>query len=143
MSASNYLEEQVLNHVFRTDTFSKPSTIALALLTTGPADTDTGTFTSGTGVEVTNANNYARVSLTQADASWTDPDGVGQVANVSDISFNVTTGSWGTVTSVAIVTSATYDAGEVLFYGNLDTPATFLIGNQPYFSSGNIVITAD
>ena len=41
-SMSDYLESGVINHIFRNDTFSKPSNISVALLSSLADDSDTG-----------------------------------------------------------------------------------------------------
>ena len=41
MSAmSNYLEDQLVKHLFRTGSFTKPTVIAVALCTSAPTDSD-------------------------------------------------------------------------------------------------------
>lgn len=95
---SNYLEDTLIGHLFRTATFSKPTAIAIALLTTNTDDAGTGTFSTGTGTEVTNAGAYARVSRNPLDANWTaTAGGDGQTDNAAAITFAQATGSWGTV----------------------------------------------
>ena len=51
---SDYLENKLLDFIFRTSSFSKPSTIAVALCTSAPDDTSTG----ATIAEVPNSGNY-------------------------------------------------------------------------------------
>jgi hypothetical protein len=70
MSAiSDYLEKKLLNFLFRSGTFDKPTNISIALLNSVPKDNDTGatmdevpsTRTNDAGAEV--STQYARVSL--------------------------------------------------------------------------------
>lgn len=139
---SDYLEGQLIAHIFRTNTFAKPSVLAIALLTTGAADGDSGQFTSGTGVEVTDANAYARVARNPADANWTAPTGGdGQTDNAAAITFTQATGSWGSVGDMAIVDSATHNAGNMLFYSAVDTPRSIDNGDTAEFAAGAITVT--
>ena len=142
MSAfSDYLEGKLIDHIFRTGSFTKPTTLAIALLTTGAVDSDTGAF-GGTGVEVPNANGYARQTLNPLDANWAAPSGGnGQTSNVSPIEFPPATGSWGTIVGVAILDNATYGAGNVLFYGTLSTTKTVSNGDTFKFDPGDLVVT--
>lgn len=114
-AASNYLESGVLSHVFRTDTFSKPSTIALALCSNAPTDDSLE--------EVANAGGYARQSLTQADANWSYQQigGSGVVYNNDVVEFPQATASWGYVSGAAVVDSATYGEGNMLYRGSIGT----------------------
>ena len=117
---SDYLEGELINHVFRTASYPKPATIAIALCTAAPVDSDTG----ATIPEVANSFAYARVAFGPANANWSAPiAGDGTTRNVTAITFpQASGGSWGTITHVAFVDSATYGAGNMLFYGTLTTP---------------------
>lgn len=139
---SDYLENNLVAHIFRTSSFSKPSVLAIALLTTGAADSDSGAFTTGTGVEVTNANAYARETNNPLDANWTAPTGGdGQTDNASAITFTQATGSWGSVSDMAIVDSATWNAGNMLFYSSVDTTRAIDNGDTAEFAAGAITVT--
>lgn len=70
MSAiSDYLEDKILNFLFRAGTFTKPTNISIALLNTVPKDNDTGATMDEVADSITNNANisiptqYARVSL--------------------------------------------------------------------------------
>lgn len=138
-AASNYLEEALLNHLFRTTTYTQPTVLAIALCTATPGETDTGS----TITEVANSNNYSRQTLNPADANWTDPSAgtQGETDNASAITFGPASGSWGTITSFAICDSATYGAGNMLIYGDLDASKAIGNGDSFSFSTGNLNIT--
>lgn len=80
MSAlSDYLESKLLNHIFRQETFPKPSSIAVALTSSVPLDSDTGStipeLPSGVARgENYITTNYKRVNLsnpsTVGDTTW-------------------------------------------------------------------------
>lgn len=131
MSKSNYLEESIINHIYRTATFGKPASIYVALFTDDPGETG--------GTEVTGGN-YARAELANSDANWADPTGTGQTSNSSVITFPAPSADWGQVQGFA-----TYDAptgGNMLHSGLLGTPKTVNNGDPaPTFAAGALVIT--
>ncbi|MBI1347251.1 hypothetical protein GC163_13300 [bacterium] len=141
MSFSNYLETNLLDHIFGTDSWSKPSEIAICALTTNAIDGDTGQFSTGTGVEVADSNAYARVQLDASDSNWTVT--TGQVVNAVDITFPQATGSWGTVVAIAVTDDATHDSGNLLAYAALDTSKTIDDGDVLQVPAGSLVITLD
>ena len=118
MSFSNYTEENVLDALFRTDAFVKPTELWVALLTAAPDDTSTGNFSISQGTEVSGGS-YVRIQLDPADSNWTDPSGVGYTQNNAVISFPKATASWGTITHVAIVDDET--TGNVIAWTALTT----------------------
>jgi hypothetical protein len=139
---SNYLEDELIKHLFRTGSFTKPTTIAIALLTTGAAEGDTGQFSTGTGVEVVTGSAYARQARNPLDANWTATDGGdGQTDNAAAITFPQATGSWGTVSDMAIVDSSTFDSGNMLFYSPVDTGRAIDNGDTAEFAIGAITVT--
>lgn len=119
---SDYLELQILTHIFRTGSFTKPTTIAIALFTAAPSD-------SGGGTEVTGGS-YARVAVNPLDANWSLPGAAGLTDNVGVITFPTATAAWGTVTHIGIFDATT--AGNLLFHGALTASKT--VGNGDTFS---------
>lgn len=120
MSMTNYLESGVLNHLFRTATFAKPTTIAIGLTADVPLETDTG----GSNTEVANAGSYARVDVgAPVDTDWDfvdqGPGASGHTQNTAVITFPQATANWGMVSGVIITDNATYGAGNVLMFGKL------------------------
>ena len=112
MSFSNYLENKLLDHVFGGNAFTAPSTLYVALLTSAPDDATTGATMSevsgyGTG--------YHRVSATFS-VSGTAPT---QAQNTAHLNWSAT-GSWGTVSHVAVMDGNTLNQGNILAYTNLE-----------------------
>lgn len=139
---SDYLEDSLVDHIFRTSSWSKPSVLAMALLTTNAIDGDSGTFSTGTGVEVPDAGAYAREARNPADANWAAATGGGgQTSNVAEITFTTATASWGSVAAVAIVDDASFDSGNMLFYSEVGTPRTIDSGDTAEFAIGAITVT--
>lgn len=134
---SNYLEGQLLNHIFRSSTFNKPSVLAIALVTVAIIDSDTGS----TITEVANANGYVRQVLNPSDSNWSDASGGdGTTDNLANINFPIATGSWGTIVGLAILDNSTYGAGNILFFGNLSADKTINNGDIFAISIGDLGI---
>lgn len=142
-SFSDYAESGVLSHLFRTDTFTKPSAIGVALCSNVPVDADTGALS--TGHEVANAGSYTRQALNPLDANWsfTYTNGSGSVSNASAITYTAASADWGWVSGVAICDSTSYGGGKMLVGGALATPKLVGNGDQFKFNIGDIVINLD
>lgn len=112
MPMSDYLEEKVLNHIFRKTAYTPPDEIYVALYTSDPTDADVGVEVSG--------GSYARQLVT-----FTEPvqvGGRGTIKNTEDVAFPAATASWGTVTHVGIRDAAS--GGNLLYHGELPIPKT-------------------
>lgn len=141
---SDYLENKLIDQIFRGQAFSFPTTLYVGLLTAAPSDTGGGTEVSG--------GSYARVGIaaslanwagTQAAASTVASSGAsGTTSNNSAITFPAPTANWGSVTSFGI-----YDAvsgGNLLFWGTLTTAKTVNNGDAaPAFSAAALSIQID
>ena len=139
-SMTNYLEGQLIAHIFRTSSFTKPGAIAIALSTSAGLDTVTGASMS----EVANSNNYSRVLVSPGDSNWAAPvANNGTTSNVGAITFPQASGSWGTVNSVVVVDSATYGAGNALFYGVLAVAKAVTSGDTFSFAAAALTIQLD
>lgn len=142
-AASNYLESGLLNHVLRGSTYSKPSTVAVALTTDIPVDTQTGVTIN----EVANSNAYARVDLgAPADADWDFMDqvnGSGHLENTAAVSFTTATGDWGMVSGVCLIDNATHGAGNLLFHAALSTARDVKSGDTFEFAIGALDVYLD
>lgn len=124
---SDYLENEVIKHIFRTGSFTKPATIYIGLYTTNPTDAGGGTEVSG--------NNYGRVQVGPSDATWAATSGTdGATSNVSAVNFPTPSGSWGTVTGFGIFDAVS--AGNLLLWSPLDTNQVIGSGNAVSFAAG-------
>lgn len=138
---TNYLENQIADHVFRGATFAKPSALHVALFTAAPSD-------AGGGTEVTGGS-YARVARNPSNANWNGTHGNttgassgtgGNVDNAAAITFPPPTANWGIATHWAIFDAAS--GGNMLFHGALSVPKTINNGDPaPAFNSGELDIT--
>jgi hypothetical protein len=131
-SKSNYLENEVLDHVLGGGDYTRPATVYLALFTTAPTD-------AGGGVEVSGGS-YARASVTNNATNF--PAAVdGEKTNGIDITFATATASWGTVVAFGIFDASV--AGNLLYWGDLDSSRAIDTDDTAFFRAGSLVITED
>ena len=141
-AASNYLENKLIDHIFRGQTFTKPTSLWIGLCTAAPSDSSIGTEVTG--------NNYARVEISCSLANWVASQGVtsplaassgtgGATSNGSTITFPTPSGEWGTVTHWVICDAAT--SGNVLFYGALAASKLIQSGDDVAFVANAIQVT--
>lgn len=157
MSAmSDYLESKLIDHIFRDDAYTEPTTIAIALCGANPTDAGTtlGSVEMGT-VNGTTATGYARVEVARGTTNWTasvagSGVGTGSTKNSGTIAFATATANWvnngGTeaaVTHAAVMDHATYGSANMLFYGTLSVGKTVNTGDVFQFSPNNFTIQLD
>ena len=98
---SNPLVVDIVDHLFRTDTWTAPTALYLALFTTNPdANGDGGVEVSGSG--------YARVACGPGTTWWSEPIEVGnatQSSNAQTLRFPQPAANWGTVTGIGLMDS--------------------------------------
>ena len=133
MSASNYLELKILDHILGDGAYESP-TAYIALCTADPTDAGTGADMS----EVADAGSYARIT-TDAD-NWAAAT-AGSKANAEALTFPEATGAWGTVTHFAIVDSGTHGEGNLLVSGALTASKAIASGDTPRFAIGDLTIS--
>lgn len=124
---SNYLENALINHVFRNTAYTDPASVYIALFTSDPTDADVGTEVSG--------GSYAREQLT---AGFSAPSN-GACENSALIEFAQATAVWGLITHIGI-----YDAlsgGNLLFYGALTASQQVDTGDIFKIAAGDLDIS--
>lgn len=128
---SDYLENALINHIFRNTDFNRPATIYVALFTSDPGDDGSGTEVSG--------NDYVRMGVdTGAGSEWDAASG-GATANTGEVAFPEASGSWGTITHVGL-----YDAetnGNLLFHGALAVNKPIGSGDIFRFNAGDLDVS--
>lgn len=134
---SDYLEGELIKHIFRTGSFTKPTVLGVAL---GTAGSD-ASFT-----ELAATGSYARVACNPLDGNWAAISGNnGTTSNVSAITFPAPTANWNG--GSAITHFAIYDAtsaGNMLFYGTLTASKIVQNGDAaPYFGAGALTVQID
>ena len=145
MSAmSNYLENKIVDWLYRGQTFTPPATRYFALFTTAPSDAGGGTEVSAAGyARVAVASSLANFAGTQAAASTTASSGTsGATSNNVAITYGLPTANWGIITHMA-----TFDAltgGNMLEYGALSVGKTVNAGDAgPSFAISAFTFQVD
>jgi len=129
---SNYLELEILDHIFKVGAYTQPANIYVALCKSTITDTHTGSTLPGQ----VSGGSYARKSR----GTW-DVASAGSTKNTGPITFAQATANWGTVTDFAVCDAIT--AGNVLCYAKLSAPKTIQSGDTAKFASGDLKITLD
>jgi hypothetical protein len=124
---STYLENKIIDHMLRNQSFSPPSTVYVALFTA-----DNG-LEGGTITGEVSGGSYARQSVTLSAASD------GESSNTADIEFPTATADWGTVTHVALMDAST--GGNVLMHSALDASKTVNNGDTFKINAGDLDLT--
>lgn len=151
---TDFLENKLIDFLFRGQALgitgasaaagTGPTTLYVALFTTAPTDSTSGTEVSG--------GSYARVSVSSALANWAGTQSSGSTAassgtggttsNNGTITFPAPTANWGTITSIGILDAST--GGNLLLYGNLGTSKTVNNGDAaPSFAAAALTFQID
>jgi hypothetical protein len=131
-SKSDFLENELLDHVLGAAAYTAPATLYVALFTVAPSD-------AGGGTEVTGGS-YARKSVTNNATNFPAASG-GSKSNGTLIEFAQSSANWGTVVAAGIFDAAT--SGNLLYWATLTNSRTIFDGDTPQFQAGDIVITED
>ena len=138
---SDYLENKLIDHVFRNTAYVSPTVLAVGLFTTACSDAAAGTEVA-TGA-------YARGSLAPSLVNWAGTQGAastvastgtgGQTSNNAVITFPTPSATWGTVTHMGLFDAAT--AGNLLICQALTTAKTINTGDTVTFPAAAFSIT--
>lgn len=139
---SDYLEVQLVNHIFRTPAYSAPSTIYVGLFTSDPTDAGSGTEVDPLGTWT----DYARQDAADGagkETGWDAPGATdGTTQNAKVITFPANNGASSvTVTHIGVFDAAT--SGNLLFHAPLASSKTLLQGDVLSFGIGAITVTLD
>jgi hypothetical protein len=127
MSAmSDYLENEILDHILGTGAYTMPTTVYVGLSTGSFNDDNSGTELSGSG--------YARQSIAFNAASS------GTADNSGAVDFPAATGSWGTVSHFGLFDAST--GGNLLIHGALTASKAVATGDILRVAAGDMDITA-
>lgn len=126
MSLSNTFETTTLKWLLTTDSVTRPTAWYLGLFTSDPGETGSGAELSG--------NAYVRKAAT---FSVTDDT----ATNTGAVEWPVATGTWGTVTHVAIHDAET--AGNIIAYAALTNSKTIASGDVFRIPASDLTVTLD
>ena len=120
MSFTNFLETEILDHVFAGAAYTAPGTLYLGLYTA----TGGGTELSGSA--------YARLAMAMSVSGNT-------ATNSAAEEFATATGAWGTITHVGVFDAAT--SGNLMAYGTLSASKVVATGDVFRIPAGDLDIT--
>lgn len=127
MSFSNTYETNVLTWTFTSDAVTRPTAWYLGLFTANPDE-------DGSGATEISGNGYARKSVAFAVS--------GNLAtNSAAVEFDVATGSWGTISHVAVFDASS--SGNQIAYAALTTSKAITTDDVLRFPAGDVDITLD
>jgi len=111
---SNYLEVQVLNHLFRGTPYTAPTRVYIALCTDTIDDE-----TDGTSLPEVTATGYERKPIDCDAGAWSEPDDDGIIKNIEEVKWDKV--EWeATIKAIAICDDGPDPLqGNVLFWGTL------------------------
>ena len=124
MSFTNFLETEILDHVFAGAAYTAPSTKYIALFTSAPGEAGGGTEVSGTG--------YARQAMVFTTSGDT-------TSNSGAVEFPTAGASWGTITHVGIFDAST--SGNLMVYATLTASKAIADGDVFRVPAGDLDIT--
>ena len=137
---TNYLEEKLIDHLFKTVAYShsSPASWFIALLTAAH-----GEDSAGGSEGSTSGTTYARVAVTRGSgftrASSSD---IRTVENAATITFGVPSANWGQVTHVGLYDAVT--SGNLIIEAQLQFAKTINNGDPaPKFNAGELKFTFD
>ena len=136
MADSNFLENELLDHVLGGGDYTRPATVYVALYTSDPTDAD-----AGSEVSTGDWSDYARVAVTNNATNFPAASG-GSKSNGTDIDFGVAT----IVTPPDVTHVGIRDAssgGNLLKHGALTVPKTIQDGDPVLFAAGDLTVTHD
>lgn len=132
-SFGDYLENELLDHVFGAAAYTAPGTLYLALSTTNPLD-------DGSGINEPSGGSYARLGVANNLTNWPAAAG-GSKSNGQDFTFVTATASWGVIAYMAIFDAVT--GGNMLAHAALTSSKTIDNGDTVIFETGNLTVTLD
>jgi len=128
MSFSNFLETEILDHVFGAAAYTAPGTMYLALYTSAPGEAGGGTEVSASGTA------YARQSVAFTVSGNT-------ASNTGAVEYPTATDDFGTVTHVGVMDALT--SGNLMAYAALASSKTIATGDVFRVPAGDLDITLD
>lgn len=140
---SDFLENRLIDHVFRGQAYTAPTTIFFALFTSACSDAAGGTEVTG--------GSYARASLAASLANWAGTQSAGSTvassgtsgttSNNGVVTFATPSAGWGTVTHMGIYDAST--AGNLLICRALTVSKTINSGDTVTFPAASFTFQID
>jgi len=123
---TNYLENALVNHVFRNTELTSPAAVYIGLTTSDPGET-------GSVAGEISGNAYVRQAITFGAPSD------GSITTTALIEFPVATGDWGTISHIGIFDAES--SGNMLAYGALSVAKDILTDDQFKIQIGDLTLS--
>jgi hypothetical protein len=143
VALSDHLENRLIDHVFRGQAYTAPTTIYVALFTSACSDASGGTEVSG--------GSYARPGLAASLANWAGTQSAGSTvassgtsgttSNNAVINFATPSAGWGTVTHLGLMDALS--GGNLLICTALTTGKTINSGDTVSFPAASLTNQID
>lgn len=125
MSASDQFENKILDAGFVSGTLTKPANVYVALYSTAPTDSTSGTELTGNG--------YSRQLVSFGSAAN------GAITSSGNVTFSASGGTWSSAVAVALLDASS--SGNVMVYGTLTPSRTLQDGDTLTFETAAITVT--
>lgn len=132
MSASNYLENELLDHVL-SSSYTRPTTLYVGLFKNNASVA--ANLEANIKTDEVSGNGYSRRTVTFGAAAN------GSASNNAIVTFSPATANWGTISHVAIMDAST--GGNVLFWGAVTVPKLIDTGDIFQIAVNNLTVTLD
>lgn len=139
---TDFLENEVGDHLMRARAFAPGTVRAIALFTAAPGETGGGTeVTGGSYTRIDHAEGFANWDGTGAETTDVDSAGTGGlIQNNGIITFPTPSASWGLVSDMAMLDNTS--GGNMWMYGGLVASKNVNNGDPaPTFQDGDLDIT--
>lgn len=143
VALSDFLENKLIDHVFRGQAYTAPLVIYVALFTSACTDAAVGTEVSG--------GSYARPGITGSLVNWAGTQAAasvlastgssGTTSNNAAVMFATPSAGWGLVTHIGLMDALT--AGNLLVCTALTTAKTINAGDTVSFPAASLTNQID
>lgn len=127
---SNFAQNEILDHVFKTGAYTAATNLFVALLTSTPDEDDAGSSLPGE----LSGGAYARVTCNTWDAA-----AAGATENTQPVTYAQATADLGTVTHFCIMDGIT--TGNQIGWGALTASRVISSGDTASFATGDLDVT--
>jgi hypothetical protein len=131
MTATNWAKNKIQDYVYGAVSFTPPTSYFLGLSTTTIS-------ASGSNSSEPVGAGYARVEIANDKSHFTYASS-GCLVNSTTLAFGPSSGSWGTITDVALYSALT--SGSIWFFTSLTTPKIVQTDTTVSFSASAITFT--
>lgn len=137
-SFSDYLENELIDHVFKTGAYTAATNLYVGLSHTTWAGATADAYTGTTAAHEINTNGTTGGYIRKKCNTW-DLASAGATENSQAVTFAQATANWGTVRSWFVADKTT--KGNIIVWGTLTTAKAVSSGDTLKFATGDIDIT--